>query len=199
MRFQAQIDDYFSLLKQTLDRLDRREVNQLIELFVDAYNSDATIFICGNGGSANTASHMACDLNKGVGYGRTKRVRVHALTDNLATIMAYANDVGYDDIFVEQLQNFLKPGDLVVAISGSGNSKNVLKAVDLANARGNTTVGLTGYDGGALRRAAKYSVNAGVSDMQISEDVHLVLNHVLMQALMHATREEPANGERTSG
>jgi len=186
VRFRDQIDSYFTRLKQALDNVDRSEVDALINVLLDAYERDATIFVCGNGGSASTASHMACDLNKGVSYGHEKRLKVHALTDNVATILAYANDVSYDDIFVEQLRNFLRDGDVVLGISGSGNSRNVLRAIELANERGNTTVGITGYDGGKLKRQASLSVNVAVHDMQVCEDVHLVLNHLIMQALCGA-------------
>jgi D-sedoheptulose 7-phosphate isomerase len=180
---QDQITGYFSRLKRALDGVDHAEVESLVRVFLDAHDRGATIFVCGNGGSASTASHMACDLNKGVSYGRAKRLRVHALTDNLATIMAYANDVGYDDIFVEQLRNFMREGDVVIGISGSGNSRNVLRAIAFANECGNLTVGLTGYDGGQLRREARQGVHVAVNDMQVCEDVHLVLNHLLMQVL----------------
>ena len=189
MRFQTEVERYLALLKETLDRLDRAEIDGLASLFLDAYERNATIFVCGNGGSANTASHMACDLNKGACDGHGKRLRVHALTDNIATIMAYANDVSYEDIFVEQLRNFLNPGDVVVGISGSGNSRNVLRAIELANERGNVTVGITGFDGGALKRLARQNVHVAVDDMQVAEDVHLVLNHLLMQILREAITE----------
>ena len=183
MEFHDRIDSYFARLKSTLDQVDRDEIAALIRACLEAYDRGATIFVCGNGGSASTASHMACDLNKGAGFGRTKRLRVHALTDNVATIMAYANDVSYDDVFVEQLRNFMSPGDVVIGISGSGNSRNVLKAIEHADAEGNATIGITGFDGGRLRRMARHPVHVPGADMQITEDIHLVLNHLLMQVL----------------
>jgi D-sedoheptulose 7-phosphate isomerase len=190
--FRDQIDDYFDLLKQTLDGVDRADVEALAQVFLDAHGRGATVFVCGNGGSASTASHMACDLNKGVSYGRSRRLRVHALTDNIATIMAYANDVSYEDVFAEQLRNFMNDGDVVIGISGSGNSRNVLNAISYANDRGNATVGITGFDGGKLKQLASRNVNVPVDDMQVCEDVHLILNHVLMVVLRDATIEGDA-------
>jgi D-sedoheptulose 7-phosphate isomerase len=137
----------------------------------------------GNGGSASTASHFACDLNKGVSLNLANRFRVIPLTDNLPTIMAYANDLSYEEIFIEQLKNFLAPGDLVIGISGSGNSVNVTRAVEYAVSQGNTTIGITGYDGGRLKKIADYSFNAGINDMQISEDLHMITAHILMRLL----------------
>ena len=181
MEFTEQIDDYLSKLTRTLERLDRREVNKFAELLLAAYEGGRKVLVFGNGGSGSTASHFACDINKGVSYGLEKRFRIMPLTDNMATIMAYANDVSYEEIFVEQLKNFLEPGDIVVGISGSGNSKNVLKAIEYAKQKGNTTVGICGYMGGKLREISDHSVNANFNDMQISEDVHFILMHLMMK------------------
>lgn len=137
----------------------------------------------GNGGSAATASHYCCDFNKGVSYEYEKRFKFMCLSDNTATLTAYANDVSYEMVFVEPLKNFLQPGDLVIGISGSGNSKNVLHAIDYANDHQAITLGITGYSGGALKKKAKYSVNIGVDDMQISEDLHMMLDHLAMKII----------------
>jgi D-sedoheptulose 7-phosphate isomerase len=177
------VRDYKSRLIATLERLDDREVNAFIDALAQALSEERAIFIFGNGGSAATASHMTCDLNKGCSYGRDRRFKVICLNDNLPTMMAYANDVSYHDIFVEPLKNFLRPGDLVIGISGSGNSENVLRAIDYANANGALTVGLCGYSGGKLKQKAGIVVHVAVDDMQIAEDVHLVLGHMAMQAL----------------
>ena len=192
MRFAEQIDEYFGRLKTTIDNLDRKEIDKLLEILLDAYAREASIYIFGNGGSASTASHFACDMNKGVSYGLDKKFRVIPLTDNMATILAYSNDVSYDDIFVEQLKNFLREGDVVIGISGSGNSENVLRAIALANSRGNTSVGLTGFNGGKLTRIATHSVNANIDDMQVSEDIHLILSHLSMSLLQEVL------GDKTS-
>ena len=179
------IHDYLENVVSALVRLDREEVNNMASLIFEAYESDKQIFVLGNGGSASTASHFVCDLNKGVSYGRDKKIKAIALTDNMAIITAYSNDVSYDDIFVEQLKNFLNPGDLVIAISGSGNSKNVIRAIEYANSAGNMTLGLTGYGGGKLKQIAKFSVNANVQDMEISEDVHLSICHNIKRVLLN--------------
>lgn len=181
MNFIEQINEYVERLKNALSRFNKEEMNKFAELLLDTYLKDENIFIFGNGGSASTASHFATDINKGVSYGLEKRFKVIPLTDNLATITAYANDLSYEDIFVEQLKNFLRDGDLVIGISSSGNSKNVLKAIEYANSRGNITVGITGFDGGSLRKVATYSVNANVNDIQISEDIHMVLTHLAIK------------------
>jgi|SRR5579864_2760647 len=181
MEFTQQIDDYLAKLTRTLERLDRSEVNKFAELLLAAYEGGRKVLVFGNGGSASTASHFACDINKGVSYGMDKRFRIMPLTDNMATIMAYANDVSYEEVFLEQLKNFLEPGDLVVGISGSGNSKNVLKAIEYAKQKGNITVGICGYMGGKLREISHHSVNANFNDMQISEDVHFILMHLMMK------------------
>ena len=188
MDFRA--DAYISKLTSALSRLDRSEIDRFITLLLEAYERENNIFIIGNGGSAATAGHFACDLNKGVTHGMKKRFRAIALADSQASVMAYANDTCYEDIFIEQLRNFLRPGDLVVALSGSGNSKNVLRAVEFANENGGVTVGLTGYDGGQLRKIAQHSVNARVDDMQVSEDIHLAVTHIAMQAALAALKDQ---------
>lgn len=177
------ITAYLNTLKNAIDFLDKKEIEKFIEIMLYAYNNNKNIFIFGNGGSASTASHFACDINKGVSYGSNKRFKVMPLTDNLATIMAYANDISYDDIFLEQMKNFLTAGDVVIGISGSGNSKNVLKAIDYANHNECITVGITGYNGGQLKQISQHSINANVDDMQISEDIHMILTHICMKLL----------------
>jgi len=180
---QDYLANYCAGLSKALEGVSRERFEEFIQLLEDAYRHDRQVFFMGNGGSGSTASHFICDLNKGVSYGRSKRFRGTSLNDNLATITAYANDVSYEDVFVEQLRNFLEPGDLVVALSGSGNSRNVLKAIDYANSRGAHTVGLCGFDGGKLAAAVRTPVLVPVRDMQIAEDGHMVLLHVAMQAL----------------
>jgi len=136
----------------------------------------------GNGGSGSTASHFACDINKGVSYGHDKRFKVICLNDNIPTMLAYANDSSYDDIFIEQLKNFLSPGDVVFGISGSGNSENVMRAIEYGNSNGAKTLGFTGFEGGRLGKAAGLSINIASDDMQKIEDIHLILTHMIMQA-----------------
>lgn len=180
---QEQIKSYLNRLTETIQNLSTDDIETCADMLLTAYHSQNNIFICGNGGSASTASHFACDINKGVSYGLDKRFRIIALTDNLATITAYSNDVGYDKVFVEQLKNFYNPGDVIIAISGSGNSKNVLEAVEFVNSNQGKSIAWTGYTGGKLKQLAHHSVNANVMDMQTSEDIHMILVHVLMKVL----------------
>ena len=137
-------------LLKAIESIDLSKVSQAIEWFKESRDAGRHIFVCGNGGSASTASHFACDIVKGCSFNRSSRFRIMALTDQLPTITAYANDVGYDVIFVEQLKNFAQPDDLFMAISGSGNSPNVVRAMDYANSIGCRTIALTGRDGGQL-------------------------------------------------
>jgi D-sedoheptulose 7-phosphate isomerase len=194
MRLENEIETYFESLKKTIDSLDKSEIDNFIKILLDAYKNSKNIYIFGNGGSATTASHFACDINKGVSLGLNKRFKIIPFTDNMATVTACGNDLSYEDIFVEQLKNFLNQGDIVIGISGSGNSKNVLKAIDFANQHGNITIGITGYDGGQLRKMTKYSINANVNDMQISEDIHMILTHVTMKLLNNILHVEGCVG-----
>jgi D-sedoheptulose 7-phosphate isomerase len=177
------IDDYLSTLKNTIDNLDKNEIVAFNNLLETTRKKGKRVIIFGNGGSGSTASHFACDINKGVSLNLNRRHKVIPLTDNIATILAYSNDLSYDDVFVEQMKNFIEDGDVVVGISGSGNSKNVIKAIEYANEIGVMTVGWTGYKGGKLKEIAKMSINANVEDMQLSEDIHMMLVHILMKTL----------------
>ena len=178
-----QIDVYFEKLTNTIKNMDKNEIKKCAEILLEAYENGKQIFICGNGGSASTASHFACDINKGVSYGLDKRFKIIPLTDSLSTITAYTNDVGYDVIFIEQLKNFFQEGDVVIGISGSGNSKNVLNAIEYANQNGGITIGWTGFSGGQLKEISNYSVNANIDDMQVSEDMHMIFTHLMMKIL----------------
>lgn len=181
--FNSDILIYLNRLQETIRRLDKNEINKFINMLLDARDADKQIFIMGNGGSASTASHFCCDFNKGSSYGFNKRFKFICLNDNVPGMMAYANDVSYDDVFVEQLKNFFNPGDYVIGISGSGNSKNVLKAIEYANANGGVTIGLTGFNGGKLKQICAHSVNMNVDDMQISEDLHMMMDHLSMKVI----------------
>jgi D-sedoheptulose 7-phosphate isomerase len=177
------IDSYIDTLKDTLDKIDRSELINAAKVIREVGEKGNAIYICGNGGSAAMASHMACDLQKGASYGFKQRYNAFALSDNISTLLAYANDVSYEDIFVEQLKNCLRPGDLVIGLSGSGNSPNILKAVDYAKENGGITLGMTGYVNGKLKTAADHSINFNIDHMQIAEDLHLILNHNLVNLL----------------
>jgi D-sedoheptulose 7-phosphate isomerase len=177
-------DLYLDQLRVTLSALDLSKVEQTIAWMREARDSGRTIFVCGNGGSAATASHFATDMVKGASYGRAERFRILALTDSVPTITAYANDVSYDCVFAEQLKNFAAPGDVCMAISGSGNSPNVICAIEQANALGCRTVGLTGRDGGHLGRLAQLNIHAAEPHMGRIEDAHMIVCHMICYAFM---------------
>lgn len=181
--YRNDIENYFGKLKSILDKISRDELNGFLNLLVDALESGSRIYVMGNGGSAATASHFVADFNKGLSFGKMRRFKFFCLNDNTATMMAYANDVSYEDVFVEQLKNFLEPKDLVIGISGSGNSRNVIKAIEYANAAGALTLGLSGYDGGLLKKTARFGVHIPVMDMQVTEDLHMVLDHMAYAVL----------------
>ena len=172
-------EEYTSYFNQSLASLDHTEIEQLLAILSDAYENDKTVFVIGNGGSAANASHFANDLAKGTlqSVEQTKRLRALSLTDNVALMTAYGNDEGYHSIFEQQLRTYARPGDIVVAISGSGNSPNVVGAIEWANANGLHTVGVTGFAGGKLKQLAKTSVHVPLNDMCTSESVHSVIFH----------------------
>lgn len=177
------VKQYFAELTRVIENLPKEKVQDLVDTVLEAYQSERQIFILGNGGSAAAASHLACDLQKGIGGCAPKRLKAMALTDNVPIMTAWANDYDYTDIFAKQLDTWLNPGDLVVAISGSGNSPNVLNAVELANKRGALTYGLTGFDGGKLAQLARKSIIAPSHNMQQVEDIHVILSHLVMTCL----------------
>jgi len=176
--------EYRQLLTDTLNRLDMAAVDAMVSCFAEAHARGATIFTMGNGGSGASASHAAGDFLKGASYGLDQRFKMICLNDNLPSMMAIANDIGWDDIFVEPLKNFLQPGDVVIGISGSGNSKNVLKAVDYAKSKGATVIGMTGFKGGKLREAADISIHSDAMDMEVAEDVHMAVFNMVKKVMM---------------
>jgi len=159
--------------------IDCELIETAISWIGEARDTDRCIFVCGNGGSASTASHFATDLGKGASYNRTKRFRVQALTDSLSTITAYGNDVSYDCIFAEQLKNAAKPNDILVCISGSGNSPNVIEAARVARRMGCRVIALTGRDGGKLASEADLHIATGQPHMGRIEDLHLIICHMI--------------------
>lgn len=183
MDYRKEITDYFEKEKKTLDAISKDDLNTLMNVLVEAKGNGKNIFTMGNGGSASTASHYVCDFNKGISLGKDKMFKFICLNDNVPTMMAYANDMSYADVFVGPLKNFMQEGDIVIGISGSGNSENVVRAIRYANENGGITVGLTGYSGGKVKQLSKYNVHIPVDDMQITEDLHLVLDHCMMKIL----------------
>ncbi len=183
---QSHSKKYIGEVRQILASMEKdfpSKAKVITNALVKARNERKRIYTLGNGGSASTASHMASDLNKSASRHDAPRFRAVALTDSTPTMLAWGNDSSYDDIFVEQLKNHLDSGDVVIAISGSGNSKNVLKAVDFANSKGAVTIGLTGFDGGKLAEIAKIAYVVPCNCMQQIEDVHLLIEHMLSMIL----------------
>jgi D-sedoheptulose 7-phosphate isomerase len=177
-------ENYKTELLRAIDGIDTAKVNNAIEWFKEARDGNKSIFVCGNGGSASTASHFACDMVKGASYQRDQRFRLMALTDSLPTLTAYSNDVSYECVFLEQLKNFAKPGDLVMAISGSGNSPNVLRALEYGNSIGCKTLALTGRDGGKLGPMAQLNIQVPVPHMGRIEDAHMIVCHMICYYFM---------------
>lgn len=178
------IGEYFEEVKKCLDTLDKKQIEQVIHMLTQAYLKNKKVFILGNGGSASTASHMACDLGKGTLqriYDKDeKRFRVISLTDNVAVMTAFANDLSFDEIFIQQLRNLIEKDDVVIAISGSGNSKNVIKAVEYANSCGAETIGFLGFKtGGKLAQLVTIPVIVNSQHYGPIEDIHCILNHVI--------------------
>jgi D-sedoheptulose 7-phosphate isomerase len=186
--------DYLKRLGEELLRIDPAEVTLLAETMWQRYEAGQMIFLIGNGGSGSNASHFGEDVGKGslklpddLTNDGKKRFRILSLTDNTPYILAWANDEGFDRVFVEQLRNLARPGDLLIAISGSGNSKNILAAVQWANRNGLTTFGCTGYTGGQLRSLAHHNLHVPLDDMGIVETVHLAAFHWVVDDLYRRT------------
>lgn len=180
------IDGYFGRLREALALVDRQQLNEVMNVLEAARLEGRGVFVMGNGGSAATASHFVCDFNKGISLGKDRRYRLVCLNDNVPSLMAIANDLSYDDIFLEQLKNLFREGDVVLGISGSGNSENVVRALRWAAENGGVTIGFTGYDGGAVKRICRHNLHIPLKDMQIVEDLHLVANHCMMKILCGA-------------
>ena len=177
------LGDYIGRFQAELERVDQAEVRRMADLVYDAWDRGRFVYIFGNGGSGTTATHMCEDLGKSslrdedLGDESKKRLKVMSLTDNLGWILAVGNDCGYEEIFRQQLMNYGAEGDLVIAISGSGNSPNVLRAVDWANRHGLRTFALTGFTGGQLRGLAHSGLHVPLDDMGMVESIHLALFH----------------------
>lgn len=183
------IRNYIDRLQFTLDRLPEPLIAQVIEILHEARLNQHQIFIMGNGGSASTASHFVCDLSKNTRKGNLPNYRVIGLTDNMAIFSALANDEGYENVFAQQLVSFIQPGDIVIAISASGNSPNVLKAVELANRMGAHTIGMTGFDGGRLGELVQINLHVPSDCIEQVEDIHLMLEHLICKTLREADSE----------
>lgn len=186
MDYTKEIALYLSLEKEIIDALNTEDINRGLNEIVSAFERGGTIYIFGNGGSASTASHYANDFNKGISEYTEKKFRFICLNDNLPTITAIANDIGYEEIFRFQLRGKLRPGDLVIGISGSGNSKNIVNSLKYAKECGIRTLGITGYDGGKVKQLVDVSMHVPVKNIQITEDIHMIFDHLMMTVLYKA-------------
>jgi D-sedoheptulose 7-phosphate isomerase len=175
--------EYVRDLQATLAALPLEPIEQVVSILNQARLENRQVFIMGNGGSAATASHFVCDLAKNTREVGKPHFKVIGLSDNMAILSALANDEGYENVFVQQLSNLLNPGDIVIAISASGNSPNVLKAIDYARETGATTIGFTGYEGGKLGLMVDLNVLVRSNCIEQVEDIHLVLEHMIIKSL----------------
>jgi D-sedoheptulose 7-phosphate isomerase len=178
------VASYFKVLSGTIGNLPLETVCRIADALIHAHENERTIYFFGNGGSAALACHLACDLGKGAvtGSGR-KRFRAMSLTSNVPLMTAWANDSNYEDIFAEQLTNFVRPDDIAFAISGSGNSANVLRALRVARRAGALTLGLAGFNGGKMKELCDICVVVPSDNMQIIEDLHVCISHAVFSAI----------------
>jgi D-sedoheptulose 7-phosphate isomerase len=194
------LDEYLKRLQAELDRVDRAQVIALADAIHEAWENERFVFVFGNGGSATTASHLAEDLGKGslreadLRDESRKRLKVLSLNDNCGWLTAIGNDCGYDQIFVQQLMHYGRPGDLAIGISGSGNSPNILAAVDWANRHGLRTFGMTGFDGGKLKGMQQAGLHVALDDMGMVESVHACVLHWVVDDLFARVNREGRHG-----
>jgi D-sedoheptulose 7-phosphate isomerase len=181
--------DYKEKLMGALDTVRSEDISCAIDILDNARKQGHTVFVCGNGGSASTASHFVCDMIKGASFNRDSKFRIMALTDSVPTLTAYSNDVGYHSVFTEQLKNFARPGDVFISISGSGNSPNVLDAMEYASSIGCRTIALTGRNGGKLGPMAELEIRVAAPHMGRIEDGHMIVCHMICYYFME--QEEP--------
>jgi D-sedoheptulose 7-phosphate isomerase len=190
------LPSYLDRLNQELARLSQADIQKWADLTFEAWQNGRFVFIIGNGGSGTTASHMAEDLGKStlrpadLGDESKKRLRVLSLTDNTGWLLAVGNDCGYEQVFLQQLMNYGSKGDLLIAISGSGNSPSILKAVDWANRHGLTTFGLTGYGGGKLKETQQHGLHVALDDMGMVESIHLAVFHWVLNDVFARINQE---------
>ena len=183
--YTEKLQHYMDMERKAYDNLSLQDINVVMNVLEEARRSGKRIFICGNGGSSATASHFVCDFDKGVSHdhGQEEKYDFICLSDNVPTMMAIANDINYDEVFRIPLMNKMSSEDVVIGLSGSGNSENVVRALNYANENGGITVAITGYDGGKMKKIAKYNIHVAVDNMQIAEDLHRMLDHMMMWVL----------------
>ena len=178
------ISEYKKQVIDAVDALPAAAIDRAVDIIWGCYERGGTIFTCGNGGSAATASHFTGDIVKGLSHADNKRFKSICLSDNLPGMMAVANDISYEEIFLQPLMNFMQAGDVVIGFSGSGNSPNVLKAIEYGNDNGAVTIGICGFGGGKLNQMAQHSVHAAIMDMEQSEDLHMFVVHLMKKIFM---------------
>lgn len=178
------VQAYFQTLSRTIPQLPYASIQQIISVIMQAFEDDHAIFVFGNGGSAATASHIMCDLSKGtIGGSDAPRLKVMAFTDNVPLLTAWANDAGYDQVFSQQVRNFVRPGDVVLAISGSGNSPSVIQALKTARDLGATTLGMAGFQGGEMKAFCDICAVVPSDNIQVVEDLHHAIAHAILTAV----------------
>lgn len=195
MDFVPAIKKYYKRELDVVGRLNYDEINDAMNAIYETYQEGGTIYVCGNGGSASTASHMQNDFNKGISEYTDLKFNFYCLNDNISTVMAIANDIGYEEVFRFQLKNKITDKDLLIGISGSGNSKNVLNAVEYAHEVGAKVIGMTGYSGGKLKEMADYRMHVKENDMQIAEDIHMTFDHMMMKIFYNLLVNREVSGD----
>jgi len=189
MDYKDDIKSYILEEKHVLDSLNIDDINTVMNVFEETRKSRNRIFICGNGGSAATASHFVCYFNKGVNEFVEPKYNFECLSDNVPTMMAVSNDIDYAEVFRLPLSCKLQQGDLVVGISGSGNSRNVVNAFEYAQKHGGKTVAIVGYDGGKMFKMSDYHIHVNVNNMQVVEDLHMIMDHLMMYTLCKCNKK----------
>lgn len=184
-----ELQQYIATEIEIMKKLDVEAINEAMNLIWETFEKEGNIYIFGNGGSASTASHFQNDFNKGISEYTEKKFRFNCLSDNISTLTAIANDISYEDVYSEQLKGRLKDNDIVIAISGSGNSKNIIRAVEYAKTQNICIIGITGYNGGVLKQLADISLHVPIDDMQITEDIHMMFDHMMMSVFYKKVKE----------
>ena len=189
------IQNYISVLQQTIHQFPRELIADVVDVLQNARLQGSHVFIMGNGGSASTASHFVCDLAKNIRYEGLPPFKVIGLSDNMAIFSAYANDEGYENVFSQQLSNLIQPRDVVIAISASGNSKNVLCAIEEAQKHDAITIGFTGFDGGRLGQMVNINLHVKSDIIEHVEDIHLMLEHIVIKTIKEQDRRKAETAE----
>ena len=189
MDYKKKLQIYLEREVEVIKNLNLEDINRVMNVLEEARLTNRKIYICGNGGSAATASHYTGDFNKGINENLKVKYDFECLNDNIPAMMAIANDISYNEIFRVLLKNKMKAGDIFIGLSGSGNSQNIVNAMEYAREIGGTTVAIVGYDGGKLKQIADYYIHVEINDMQISEDIHMILDHMMMQTLCNCSKD----------